>query len=852
MPTMQHHGIPVARGPIAATAFAAPALTTRVTIVPDLPLVPVRAVVAAALAADRAARSIVWAELPAEPRDDRESWDAIRGALAAASGSPLTGEPDEAVAAYVSSLKRPLLLALELRPGVSHELDAGLLALLADAPHLSILAICPGRRMLEVMGRAEHDANLISAASLVVDADEIQRFAGKLGVQLSDEDAIALAHSPMMLPDVLPAVVASASLEEIETQGDAVSYLLDECENYLTMRFRASSDGSVTGLLPLAVPSTLTGEILELVAPAIAARTPLDRAAQSRIVIREGGPAQSLSEGGARYRMEPMLRRVFILELKLRDPALARRLSSSLGEHFRERGEVFESIAHFSDAEDWDAVIETLDGEMFRLLAEDPLRVHDAILALPRKVRDDNPRFTLCLEVGWQPREGLAQAYLTIARRAAGIFARLPREMSPWDLLHVLLIKTIVFRLKGDFASALESAHALDDLLDGDDDIAGRPVGTLAEAHYQSGMSRLLGLDLVGARESFTRSFTLTQNRGEATDTLAERAAEATALVRALEGETDHASTWLALVGESSLGTAGLVAHALIAMGRLEPADARHWLASLADPSTHDELWPFAVHAANRYGLYWGDPVETDGALDRTWAEHGEQLVAGSTAQVLLTSDAADLALLLGQLSRAEAALDGVPSRNTWIAVPRARLALLGGNPKHALLFILEGQRRGRTERYGQLDLAVLRAAAELALGRDDDATASLLRAVNQADKSGVIVAFHLLPHETLRALADLSPEAESFIQRHELQGTSYLAPYTTVAGALSERELIVLRALEPGATVEQIAKKLFVASNTVKAQLRSIYRKLNVSTRTEALLVAAELGLLDADSRSA
>jgi LuxR family maltose regulon positive regulatory protein len=72
------------------------------------------------------------------------------------------------------------------------------------------------------------------------------------------------------------------------------------------------------------------------------------------------------------------------------------------------------------------------------------------------------------------------------------------------------------------------------------------------------------------------------------------------------------------------------------------------------------------------------------------------------------------------------------------------------------------------------------------------------------------------------------------------------------VAGALSERELIVLRALEPGATVEQIAKKLFVASNTVKAQLRSIYRKLNVSTRTEALLVAAELGLLDADSRSA
>ncbi|MEO8093709.1 MAG: LuxR C-terminal-related transcriptional regulator [Pseudolysinimonas sp.] len=851
MSKAQHHGIPVARGPIAATAFIAPEPGTRLTIVPDLPLVPVRAVVAAALEADNRERSIVWVDLPADPIDDRESWDAIRAALAAASGTPLAGEPDAAVIDYVAGLKRPLLLAVDIRPGVSHELDAGLLSLLIAAPKLSIIAICPGRRMLEVMGRVEHAAQLISGAALVVEPDGIRTFAAKLGVQLSDEDAIALSHSPMMLPDVLPAVIASASLEEMQTQGDAVLYLLDECENYLTMRFRASADDSVTGLLPLAVPSTLTAEILELVAPAIAARAQLDRGAQSRIVIRQAGDGAGARDV-VRYRMEPMLRRVLILELRLRDPALSRRLSSALGEHFRERGEVFESIAHFSDAEDWDSVIETLDSQMFRLLAEDPLRVHDAILALPRSVREENPRFTLCLEVGWQPREGLAQAYLTIARRAAGIFARLPQQMSPWDLLHVLLIKTIVFRLKGDFAAALESANALDDLLDRDDDISGRPIGTLAEAHYQSGMSRLLGLDMVGARESFTRSFTLTQNRGESAEKLAERAAQATALVRALEGETDQASTWLGLVPEASLGSAGLVAHALIAMGRLKPNEARHWLASLADPSTHDELWPFVVHANNRYGLYWGDPVETDSALDRTWAEHGEQLVAGSTAQVLLTSDAADLALLLGQLSRAEAALDGVLSRNTWIAVPRARLALLGGNPKHALLFILEGQRRGRVERYGQLDLAVLRAAAELALGRDGDATASLLRAINQADKSGVIVAFHLLPHETLRALAGLSPEAEAFVAAYELTGTSYLAPYTAVAGALSERELIVLRALEPGATVEQIAKKLFVASNTVKAQLRSIYRKLNVSTRTEALLVAAELGLLDADSRTA
>ena len=156
MPNSLHHGIPAPRGPLAATGFAAPAPETRVTIVPDLPLVPVRAVVAAALAADKAARSIVWVDLPAEPRDDRESWDAIRGALAAASGSPLAGEPEEAVATLRLALKKPAAARLELGPGVSHELDAGLLALLADAPQLSLVAICSGRRMLEVMGRGEH------------------------------------------------------------------------------------------------------------------------------------------------------------------------------------------------------------------------------------------------------------------------------------------------------------------------------------------------------------------------------------------------------------------------------------------------------------------------------------------------------------------------------------------------------------------------------------------------------------------------------------------------------------------------------------------------------------------------
>ncbi|HWS23963.1 MAG TPA: LuxR C-terminal-related transcriptional regulator [Anaerolineales bacterium] len=52
----------------------------------------------------------------------------------------------------------------------------------------------------------------------------------------------------------------------------------------------------------------------------------------------------------------------------------------------------------------------------------------------------------------------------------------------------------------------------------------------------------------------------------------------------------------------------------------------------------------------------------------------------------------------------------------------------------------------------------------------------------------------------------------------------------------LTQREKEVLKLLSEGLTNKEIAKKLFVTSNTIKRHLRSIYRKLNVSTRSGAV----------------
>ncbi|WP_019147145.1 helix-turn-helix domain-containing protein [Timonella senegalensis] len=62
----------------------------------------------------------------------------------------------------------------------------------------------------------------------------------------------------------------------------------------------------------------------------------------------------------------------------------------------------------------------------------------------------------------------------------------------------------------------------------------------------------------------------------------------------------------------------------------------------------------------------------------------------------------------------------------------------------------------------------------------------------------------------------------------------------------LTRRERVVLANLSEEATLEQIATKLFVTRNTVKSQVRSVYRKIGVSTRADAVKWARAAGIQD------
>ena len=69
--------------------------------------------------------------------------------------------------------------------------------------------------------------------------------------------------------------------------------------------------------------------------------------------------------------------------------------------------------------------------------------------------------------------------------------------------------------------------------------------------------------------------------------------------------------------------------------------------------------------------------------------------------------------------------------------------------------------------------------------------------------------------------------------------------PARAGASALTAAELRLLPLLSTHLTATEIAAELYLSPHTIKAEVKSIYRKLAASSRNQAITRARELGLL-------
>ncbi|KQQ28148.1 MULTISPECIES: helix-turn-helix transcriptional regulator [unclassified Frondihabitans] len=140
-------------------------------------------------------------------------------------------------------------------------------------------------------------------------------------------------------------------------------------------------------------------------------------------------------------------------------------------------------------------------------------------------------------------------------------------------------------------------------------------------------------------------------------------------------------------------------------------------------------------------------------------------------------------------------------------------------------------------------------AAAQDDLGNRVASNIAFDRSLLMSATNGTTWAYRPLPHEVLDSLltraADREQPARVAALLERLQGTTP-AETVVLADPLSERELVIVRHLATGATLNQIGNELFISVNTVKSHVRSIYRKLGATNRREAIALAVQLGLAD------
>ena len=251
--------------------------------------------------------------------------------------------------------------------------------------------------------------------------------------------------------------------------------------------------------------------------------------------------------------------------------------------------------------------------------------------------------------------------------------------------------------------------------------------------------------------------------------------------------------------------------------------------------------------------------------LDRAgiWAARGQArealatveaarlLLVGTGSVLLARADEleASLRLSLGDLRSPAELASGLPAARRGLLL--ARIALAAGD-HHAAQEHLQSPALANPTLRRALMRQILLAAA--AIGRDDPMAASILGdAIQTARRGGFLNTIVTAAPEVTSYLIANSAHAppDSFtgqlisaaLEAHAAQPDASRCR-RVLTEPLTAGELRVLKLL-PTSTCPQIAAMLYVSRNTVKTHLRSIYQKLGVASRSEAIERAADLRLL-------
>ncbi|PWK47642.1 LuxR family maltose regulon positive regulatory protein [Actinoplanes xinjiangensis] len=816
---------------------------------------------AASWAAERAgaggggtSRGVAWLTLDAQHNEPSRFWSDLVQALRAAGAVPFdreypaAGFSEDVLREAVPALAAPVVVVLDDLQAITDPRVLGALT--------GMLRRHSGRLRFVLVTRREPD---LALHRLRITGDLTEIGAADLGFQLDEATSLLQARGRSLDPLALAESVRRtegwpAGLRLIlDTPDPAVA---DEIvEEYLIREVLPGLDDRVREfLLRTSILNRVCGHLADALTGDRDGHHTLQYLAHRNLFVERSG-------NGPWFRYHPLFRAALRRRLTRRRPGEPVPLHRAAAGWHERNGDALIAITHAAEAGDWDLVARYVIRRGLPLFTSaDRPQLVEVLRRIPAERMNGSAELGLCGALLLYAHGDHAAMPHSLAAAEAQLADPVnPAGIEVGAAIAVLRANTVV-RWRGDMYQVVEAGTAVLH------DLSGRTFDEVPVlAQYRAMMLNCKGAGLLwtGRLDHADRYLWAATSSARTADVplfeinsrgLLAQLAFVQGALRESEAHADAAervARRLDAQHRMAMGPAYL-ARALVESERGREAGAEEQLrAALHAMGERPEavLSVLAGLVRVRLLIDRGETAAAGALLSRLGAEAGPPVAAPLLSRLLALADA-DVRLLLGDpgvvLARYRGRAGLLPAEQLCLA--RAHQA--SGNP--AVADVLLRRIRDGPDRVAAVGAWILTALAADARGRSSVAGEALAQALAIAEPERIRRPFRTYDAQRVLVLAgrrqwltDLYGPSGSGGVLAEITGELPVISGAPAAGPLSERERDVLQYLPTVLTAAEIAENLGISVNTVKAHMRSIYRKYGVGRRREAVIAARQAGLI-------
>jgi LuxR family transcriptional regulator, maltose regulon positive regulatory protein len=578
----------------------------------------------------------------------------------------------------------------------------------------------------------------------------------------------------------------------------------------------------------------------------------------------------SLDVGRSWFRYHHLFADLLRLELRRTSPEMIDALHRAAAQWHEQHGYAVEAIRHAQAAGDWAHAARLLADNYVDLVFDGRKATLRALLAaFPAGAPEADAELALAFASA-RLYDGLLDESAAHTAAAERLAATVPDERKRLFELRLASARLWLACQRGDLATAKQAMRSFRPQTA--DELA-RYNDHRASALMNLGIAELWSLHVDDARRNLEEALALARRIGR--PYLEIGCLGHLALAAAVSGSRIPVGLRL---GEEAVTIAeahGWESHRIVTPAVAAGAAALAWLGRIAEaerwldrverpqpPAEELEIEP-VLHYARAFVRLGQRSFDEALAEFRAAERTGPVLAREHALPVEVRGWIVQTQVLIGATAAARAALaalDAEERDGAGMRIAAAALGLAEGRPQDAVDVLapivdvpepaVDGSPQVLNMRRATVHTLLLDAAARDQLGERRAAETSIERALELAERDGMILQFMLVP---VRELLERHP-------RHRTAHATLLATILDVLGGtsppfkrevmslrdeLSEAELRVVRYLPSNLTAPEIAAELFVSTNTVRTHLRHIYTKLDAHSRSEAVARAREVGLI-------